>query len=104
MHQQSRLFIETPLKADPVKTAVVTHHLPHAKSIPSRFRGDLLNAASASDLSDMIECGRSALWVHGRTHDRAQRVVETARERGLLVIKCGVQRNTVRFLAPRRHA
>lgn len=32
--------------------------------------------------------------------DRAQRVVDAARERGLLVIKCGVQRNVVRFLAP----
>lgn len=69
MHQQSRLFIETALKADPTKTVVVTHHLPHAKSVPSRFRGDLLNAAYASDLSGVIESGRPALWVHGHTHD-----------------------------------
>ncbi len=32
--------------------------------------------------------------------DRAQRVIDAARERGLLVIKCGVHRNVVRFLAP----
>jgi len=32
--------------------------------------------------------------------DRAQRVVERARDGGLLVIKCGVHRNIVRFLAP----
>jgi 4-aminobutyrate aminotransferase/(S)-3-amino-2-methylpropionate transaminase len=32
--------------------------------------------------------------------DRAQQVIERARERGLLVIKCGVHRNIVRFLAP----
>lgn len=32
--------------------------------------------------------------------DRAQRLIEAARERGLLVIKCGVHRNVVRFLAP----
>ncbi|MGR9503695.1 4-aminobutyrate--2-oxoglutarate transaminase [Rhizobium leguminosarum] len=32
--------------------------------------------------------------------DRAQQVVERARERGLLVIKCGIHRNIVRFLAP----
>ncbi|KAA2213547.1 4-aminobutyrate--2-oxoglutarate transaminase [Teichococcus oryzae] len=30
----------------------------------------------------------------------AQRVIDAARERGLLVIKCGVQRNVIRFLAP----
>jgi 4-aminobutyrate aminotransferase/(S)-3-amino-2-methylpropionate transaminase len=32
--------------------------------------------------------------------DRAQRVIDRARESGLLVIKCGVHRNVVRFLAP----
>ncbi|MBZ9719179.1 4-aminobutyrate--2-oxoglutarate transaminase [Mesorhizobium sp. AD1-1] len=32
--------------------------------------------------------------------DRAQQVMVRARERGLLVIKCGVHRNIVRFLAP----
>lgn len=69
MHQQSRLFIETALKVDPAKTVVVTHHLPDARSIPLRFQGDLLNAAYASDLSDVIESRRPALWVHGHTHD-----------------------------------
>jgi 4-aminobutyrate aminotransferase/(S)-3-amino-2-methylpropionate transaminase len=32
--------------------------------------------------------------------DRAQQVIERTRERGLLVIKCGIHRNIVRFLAP----
>ena len=32
--------------------------------------------------------------------DMAQRVIDNAREGGLLVIKCGVHRNVVRFLAP----
>ena len=32
--------------------------------------------------------------------DAAQRVMDQARERGLLFIKCGVHRNVVRFLAP----
>jgi len=32
--------------------------------------------------------------------DRAQRVIDRARDGGLLVIKCGVHRNVVRFLAP----
>ncbi|RWM39937.1 metallophosphoesterase [Mesorhizobium sp.] len=69
MHMVSRRFIETALKADPITTVTVTHHLPHARSIPSRFKGDLLNAAYASDLSEVIEAGRPALWVHGHTHD-----------------------------------
>jgi predicted phosphodiesterase len=69
LHQQSRLFIEESLRAKRIPTVVVTHHLPHPRSIPERFAGDLLNAAYASDLSDVIESGRPALWVHGHTHD-----------------------------------
>jgi Icc-related predicted phosphoesterase len=69
MHQDSRRFIETALKSDPLPTVVVTHHLPHARSVPSKFKGDLLNAAYASDLSKIIEEQQPALWVHGHTHD-----------------------------------
>lgn len=68
MHAQSRRFIEASLD-DRVKTVVVTHHLPHPLSIAPRFSGDLLNAAFASDLGDVIEAGRPALWVHGHTHN-----------------------------------
>jgi Icc-related predicted phosphoesterase len=69
MHRDSRRFIDTALRADPITTVVVTHHLPHARSVPTRFKGDLLNAAYASDLSEVIEKGQPALWVHGHTHD-----------------------------------
>jgi len=69
MHQDSRRFIETALKSDPIPTVVVTHHLPHPNSVPARYTGDLLNAAYASDLTRVIEEGRPALWVHGHTHD-----------------------------------
>ncbi|MGB3541053.1 MAG: metallophosphoesterase [Mesorhizobium sp.] len=79
IHQDSRRFIDTALKSDPIKTVVVTHHLPHAKSIPARFKGDLLNAAYASDLSEVIEEGRPALWVHGHTHDSSDYMVGAAR-------------------------
>lgn len=70
MHQQSRLFIDSELKAEgDIPTAVVTHHLPSARSVNPKFKGDLLNAAYASDLDQVIEDGRPALWVHGHTHD-----------------------------------
>ena len=48
-------------------TVVVTHHLPHLRSVLARFTGDLVNAAFASDLGDMF--GVPKLWVHGHTHD-----------------------------------
>ncbi len=36
----------------------------------------------------------------GPDANRAQRIVEEARKGGLLIIKCGVHRNAIRFLAP----
>jgi len=70
MHSISKSFIRetlaTPFEGE---TVVVTHHLPSKQSVPERFAGDLLNAAYASDLNDIIEEGRPALWVHGHTHD-----------------------------------
>lgn len=75
MHQQSREFLDTALKSDPIKTVVVTHHLPYARSIPSRFEGDLLNAAYASDLSSIIDDFQPTLWVHGHTHDSCDYLV-----------------------------
>ncbi|WP_144223714.1 metallophosphoesterase [Mesorhizobium amorphae] len=68
LHQKSRGFIETALTADDTPRVVVTHHLPHPRSVPEEFDGDLLNAAYASDLSAVIERGRPSLWVHGHTH------------------------------------
>lgn len=54
-HRASRRFLEEEL-ASPWNgpTVVVTHHAPHPRSVPSRFEGDPLNAAYASDLSALI--------------------------------------------------
>ncbi len=69
MHQDSRRFIDATIMGDAIPTVVVTHHLPDPRSVPDRFKGDLLNAAYASDLSSVIETGQPMLWVHGHTHD-----------------------------------
>ena len=47
---------------------MVTHHLPAMMSIAKRFGNDLLNAAFASRLEDIIEKTRPELWIHGHTH------------------------------------
>lgn len=79
MHYGSRQFIESAFRADSIPTVVVTHHLPHPRSIPERFNGDLLNAAYASDLTELIEFGRPALWAHGHTHDSCDYLVGDTR-------------------------
>jgi predicted phosphodiesterase len=48
---------------------VVTHHSPSFRSVPERFRADLLSAAYSSHLDDLVERSGAALWVHGHTHD-----------------------------------
>jgi hypothetical protein len=50
-------------------TVVVTHHLPSFRSVPRRFRADVLSAAFASHLDSLVEASGTDLWIHGHTHD-----------------------------------
>jgi Icc-related predicted phosphoesterase len=79
MHHVSRQFIDESLRGERIPVVVVTHHLPHSRSIPKRFTGDLLNAAYASDLSETIRSGCPALWVHGHTHDSCDYRIDDTR-------------------------
>ncbi len=68
----ARRFLETELAMpfDGV-TVVVTHHLPSLRSVPQRFKTDLMSAAYASCLDSLVERCGAELWVHGHTHDSA---------------------------------
>lgn len=79
MHQESRQFIERSLLEATCPTVVVTHHLPHPRSLPVRSAGDLINAAYASELSALIERGRPALWVNGHSHESSDYWLESTR-------------------------
>ena len=67
-HRRSRTFLEERLRRLHDRTVVVTHHVPHRKSIAERYADDVLNPAFCSDLSHLVEDGGAALWVHGHTH------------------------------------
>jgi 3',5'-cyclic AMP phosphodiesterase CpdA len=49
-------------------TVVVTHHLPHPRSIHPKYEGHRLNPGFASDLSRLLR-PPVRLWVHGHTHE-----------------------------------
>ena len=68
LHRDHRRWLEARL-AEPFDgdTVVVTHHAPHPACL-GRFEGGSLAAAYASDLTDLIEAHRPALWLHGHTH------------------------------------
>ncbi len=69
LHLEASAFIDKTL-AQPFtgRTIVVTHHAPHPSSIAPAFKGDLLSAAFASDLTGLIERNGPDLWIHGHTH------------------------------------
>jgi Icc-related predicted phosphoesterase len=72
LHERSREWLRRKL-AEPFdgQTVVVTHHAPHPLSVNPRWKGSSLNPAFASDLSELIDLYRPALWVHGHMHDSA---------------------------------
>lgn len=69
LHQASRTWLKERL-AEPFagKTVVVTHHCPSRYSVHARYGSNPLNAAFASDLADLMEDDKAAMWIHGHTH------------------------------------
>lgn len=68
MHRRQRATIERELeKGFTGRTVVVTHHAPHPWSLASPILTDS-DGSFASDLTQVIEKYRPALWVHGHVH------------------------------------
>jgi predicted phosphodiesterase len=84
LHVASRRFLAETL-ALPGPTVVLTHHAPHFRSVAERYKSDILTAAFASDLSELLgvdkpeasespaalEAPADVLWVHGHSHTSA---------------------------------
>lgn len=47
---------------------VVTHFLPHRKSILPKFEHSSLNRYFLHNVGDVVEHGEAKLWIHGHTH------------------------------------
>jgi len=59
-------------------TVVVTHFLPHRRSIHPKYEGDALNPGFASDLAHLVR-PPVALWIHGHTHESCDYVANGTR-------------------------
>ena len=80
MHLQDRQWLEKELALPhDGPTVVVTHHLPHEKSVAEQHVGSDLNPAFFSDLQELIHAGQPALWIHGHTHSPCDYHVHTTR-------------------------
>lgn len=78
-HQESRRGLNARL-AEPFegKTVVVTHHLPHRRSINRMFDRHPLNPAFASHLPGLVTAPVD-LWIHGHTHCSCDYVTDGTR-------------------------
>ena len=66
-HEASRAWLEEQLAHSGARTkVVVTHHAPSRRSVEARYQDDLLTAAFASNLDELV--GNAHLWVHGHMH------------------------------------
>ena len=66
-HLDSRAWLSDELgQSGGRRTVVITHHAPSRQSVQPRYVNDLLSAAFASDLEDLIK--KADLWVHGHLH------------------------------------
>jgi Icc-related predicted phosphoesterase len=70
LHTASRDWL-TAMLAEPFdgKTVVVTHHAPSSQSVHPRYARDLLTPAFASNLENLMDGARAALWIHGHMHE-----------------------------------
>lgn len=77
-HQEDKNWLQAKLD-QPFSgaTVVVTHMAPSERSIPDRFKGQLLSAAFASNLDSLV--AQSDLWVHGHVHDSMDYTIGSAR-------------------------
>lgn len=53
------------------RVIVVTHHAPSFKSIPEQYQRDVISAAFASHLDDLVRDSGAALWLHGHNHGQS---------------------------------
>lgn len=78
LHKASRKWLSEKLQQPfSGKTVVITHHLPSAQSVAERYKNILTSACFASHLDDLL--GKSALWIHGHTHDSFDYVLRSTR-------------------------
>ncbi|MEM6513538.1 MAG: metallophosphoesterase [Pseudomonadota bacterium] len=68
MHYRAKKWIQEELRKTVGKVVVVTHHGPSARSLPERYREDLLSAAYVSDMDDFVSKSDATLWIHGHLH------------------------------------
>ncbi|OCQ96024.1 phosphoesterase [Nostoc sp. MBR 210] len=61
------------------KTVIISHHAPSIKSIPFEYKEDILSAAYASNLDDLVAESKALFWIHGHIHQSLDYQIEQTR-------------------------
>lgn len=70
LHEECRKFITTELQTtQPLKTVVVTHHIPTFKNYPEKYKESDLNEGFAVELFDLISGSKADYWLFGHSHE-----------------------------------
>jgi predicted phosphodiesterase len=76
-HAAHLAFLEANVRRGDV---VITHHLPHPRSVAPQYAGSKLNRFFvAEDAAELVERSGARLWIHGHTHTPCDHVVSETR-------------------------
>jgi Icc-related predicted phosphoesterase len=72
-HRKSKRYINKICKDfSDKKVIVITHHAPSILSVQTKYKNDILSAAFASNLENLMEKNKNIkLWCHGHVHNNA---------------------------------
>jgi Icc-related predicted phosphoesterase len=65
LHYQSAEYLSKNIQKGDV---VVTHHMPTYACVAAEYKGDPLNPAFVTELSELIEQTEPSMWISGHTH------------------------------------
>jgi predicted phosphodiesterase len=74
--RSSRAFLKDNVREGDV---VITHHLPHLRSVPPEYAGAITDRYFVHNMAPVVERAGAALWVHGHTHTSCDYVAGTTR-------------------------
>ncbi len=75
-NERASSYLESAIDRD---TIVVTHHLPHRRSLPPVLAHSPLNRFVLADLADLMEERQPSLWIHGHAHTSSDYYVGNTR-------------------------
>ncbi len=68
IHHRSKNWLSESLKKSSGPNVVVTHHGPSLRSVPAKYKNDIVTSAYVSALDEFIREHSPDLWLHGHLH------------------------------------